>query len=532
MALSDRPKSDNRRPPIFVLDADLETILQDQDEDLVDSQISHSALQFALLGEIDSARELDSILWKSALVLPNARNPMLNFAWAETGKWPESIPEEEKTEIKLAELNKTHGFIWAHNANPQHTMPSFDEEGLWKLLTKDDESFGYFQSSYMEEPEKLVRALMISQSIHPAAGVRIPEGHSGQATEHGKMPPGETEEKLCDRVRLSDLHEQSASIVRDLVANWDQRNRRLMDNLAHAGMLWPLYVRGLLADALNIDQAELKARGKILIQAFQERMRHPEGPSPLSSLSIRELVELADKNSLHGAGKEQWLEVHLPEDGPPKTLMRDPASQEDISKLEARLDATLPDDLKEFLLLTNGYGQDNIMDVGGDWIHDVDGFFNGISHDPGFYGVDEIRWVEDEEFQQPLEMLNLPMGFGEDLVPKRNHSSPYAWDSPFPLCERRLQLGSSDVESLFLVEPSIVKEAQEVYLKMYESASSEQKHVLDRAIIAFAGSWEDFLKVDWLILRSSEGFNHARSGVRKYLEYVTLKSQVDSGPKW
>ncbi|KAL9079842.1 MAG: hypothetical protein Q9157_001298 [Trypethelium eluteriae] len=531
MALPNRPKPDSQRPPIFVLDVKPESILRNPDEDLVDLQIARCALQIALLGETDVARELDSIFWMSALVNPTIRNLNLKFAWVETGKWPEGIPDDKILETSLAELDKTDGFLWQHNADPQHRMPAFDEESMRKLLTRDDMSFGLFQTGgFMDNLEKLVRALVISQSLHPTSGVRNPERHPEQAIEHEKWPSGETKDKLRDRIRLSDLHEQSASIVRNLVAHWNHRDHRLMDYFAHAGMLWPLYVRGLLADALNIDQTELKAKGEILIRVFKERMRHPGGTSSLSSLSIRELVELADKNTLHGAGKEDWMEVHFDDDAPPETLMRGPASQEDISKLEARLNATLPDDLKEFLLITNGYGQYISEVVGWEKSHDMFGFFNGYYNDPGLYRIDDIQWEEDEVFQKPLEMLELPMKFGEGLVPKRMHPGPYAWDSPFPLCKRRLKLGSWDVDYLFLVEPSVVKEAQEVYLRMYEAASSEQRRVLDRAIVAFAGSMEDFMKVDWLLLRWRKGFDDSHSGVKKYIEYVALKSQEDPGP--
>ncbi|KAI9692630.1 MAG: hypothetical protein M1820_009507 [Bogoriella megaspora] len=529
MSLPSRPKLDSQRPPILVLDLKPEAILNDQDEDHVESQLGDCALEFALLGDVESARQLDSILWTSALVLPTARKPILKFAWVENGKWPDGFPEDEKRESSLAELDREYGFIWAHNADPEHAMPSFDEEGMKKLLDKKDKSFAYFRRGWLGDSEELVRALEISESLHPTVGVRDLERLPGQESDYEGALLEETEYNRRDRVRLSNLNGQSRSIVKDLVASWGPRNRGLWENLARSGPLWPLFVRGLLADALGVGQDELRTRGKILTDAFKERMQNPGGSSSLSSLPMKELVELADKNTLHGAGKAQWLEVHFSFKDPPKTLMRNPASEEDISKLEARLDITLPDDFKEFLRITNGYGRDNMVTLGGDkFIHDVEGLFNGYYDDPGIYGVDDLQWEEDEVFQRPAEMLFLPMRFGEDLVPAQKHSGLYPWNSPYPLSKRRLRLGRSDVHALYLVEPSVVKEARDVYLKMYEAADSEQKRVLDRAIAVFAGSMEEFMKVDWLFLSGQDDHERAHSSFRKYLEYTAIRSQGDS----
>lgn len=65
----------------------------------------------------------------------------------------------------------------------------------------------------------------------------------------------------------------------------------------------------------------------------------------------------------------------------PETLWKDPATKAEINEIEQRLEVDLPDDYKDFLKLSNGFGNNE------------DGIFNGIIVEPALYPTSEVQWT-------------------------------------------------------------------------------------------------------------------------------------------
>ena len=502
----------------MVLDNTPESVLQNTSLSTVEYELSQCATQLALLGEIDSARELGSILLTAGPVRGRrVFNPQLDFAWKETGQWPEGIPENEKTEQALSELGNVYEGNWGVGVQDE-SLRTFDEKGLKACLQEDDQyadaSTGW---SAMAKSQRLVKALDISLRLHPIDGKQNSDdvvhptdktkGSDGKGTEAGEE---------IDRLKVSSLDKQSADILNRIVARWGANQQ--ITYLAEAHPLWPLFLRGLVADAMDISQDELKAKGGKLVEAFSERLKNPPGSSPLSSMTTKGLLELADNNTVKGAGTAHYSEMG---DEPPETLLRDPASKEDISDLEQRLDITLPQDYKAFLSISNGLGCND------------DGIYNGYFPDPSLHAASDVHWVEDDYIELPVELLEIPREI-EALIPAEKHKSRLQWDTPLPLFDLVLELGTADIDSIWLVHPRLVAQARGAYMKMHEVANGEQRKVLERAIQAFAGSMDAFEKLEWCCVKSSSGGAATMiwySGFRKYLESVTAESQnsVDIG---
>ncbi|KAI9656887.1 MAG: hypothetical protein M1821_003526 [Bathelium mastoideum] len=498
----------------MVLDKKTENILENPDLGSIEHELSHCATQLALLGEVDLARELASeLLIAGPVGGRRILNKQLNFAWAETGLWPEGIPEEEKSEQSLSELSQIYEGNWGVGVQDE-SLRTYDEKGLQACLKEGDQfADASTGSSAMAKSQRLVKALDISLRVHPIKDLQKTESDDRKTKKLKGSAATDAGEEL-GQLRVSDLDKQSAEIVNQIVARWGANQQ--ITYLAEAHPLWPLYLRGVLADAMDVKPGELKNKGKKLVEAFSERLKNPAGSSQVSSMTMKELLDLADNNTVNGAGKDHWSDAG---DEPPKTLLKDPASKKEISDLEKKLETTLPNDYKEFLSITNGLGGG----IG-------DGIYNGYFPDPALHATTDTKWVEEEYFQLPVELIDIPKEIS-DLVPAEKRTTDNGaldWDTPFPLFDRVLEIGVRDIDNLWLVHPNLVNEAREVYLKMHQAASKEQKKVLERAIEAFAGSMDAFKKPEWCCVKWSSGgaaTMESYSSFRKYLESVTLDSQ-------
>ncbi|KAI9707991.1 MAG: hypothetical protein M1820_004410 [Bogoriella megaspora] len=501
----------------MVLDNKPESILRNTNLVSVEHELSGCATQLALLGEVELARELAStLLTVGPLGGRDVLNKSLNFAWKESGEWPDGIPEDEKSEQSLSELESRYEANWAVGVNDE-SLRTFDEKGLEACLGKGDQfADASTGASAMAKSQRLARALDISLRLHPLKGPEASENQE-QKTKRAKTSEGVGGSEQSDQLQRWDLDEQSADILNQIVARWGANQQ--VTYLAEARMLWPYYRRGLIANAMDVSHDELSSKGKTLAEAFRERLTNPSRPSHVSSMTMKELLNLAEDNTLNGAGQDYWIESG---DEPPKTMLETPASDEDISSLEKRLDITLPHDYKEFLQTTNGFG---VFEAGAG-----NGIYNGYFPDPALHTVSDVKWVREGYFQLPIELLEIPREV-ESLIPnetRKSEGGDFEWDTPLPLFDRVLEIGIRDIDNLWLVHPGLVKEAREAYLKMYEAANDEQRKVLNRAIEAFAGSMEAFKDLEWCCVKWSAGGSatmQSYCSFRKYLETATLESQ-------
>lgn len=312
---------------------------------------------------------------------------------------------------------------------------------------------------------------------------------------------------LRRRLNVSDLDATSMELVKMVATGWGSR---MIDALEVVEELWPYYTRGLLAEAVGISAEELKSKGEDLVREFSARLRTGYVESGLESKTMKELLQIGEKNTLGGPGLQHW------EEGGgdiPETMFKQPATSEQISELESRLELNLPPDYKEFLSITNGLGSDE------------DGLFNGYYPDPELFITDKVAWLSDDWIALPFEMLKIPREI-EDPYRKPSET----WDTAMPLLDRVVHVGNRDIDDLWLVHPELVQKAKSAYLEMLENGDEMQKKILQRAMKDFAGSMERFMELEWCCVKNSCGgaaTMHVFPSFRSYLESVVEDSGED-----
>ncbi|KAK8111976.1 uncharacterized protein PG998_008433 [Apiospora kogelbergensis] len=222
---------------------------------------------------------------------------------------------------------------------------------------------------------------------------------------------------------------------------------------------------------------------------------------------MRELLEIGENNTLRGAGVEHWEETG---DDVPETYFSQPATEEQISALETRLKIDLPQDYKEFLRITNGFGSGNGLD---------DGIYNGLFPDPELYTVEKVAWLSEEWIGLPCEFFEIPRELEDPY--KNEKGERITWSTALPLFDRVIRVGERDIDDLWLVPPKLVHEAKGTYLKMLENGDEMQKKILKNAIRDFAGSVEEFEKLEWCFVKNTVGSGpemNVYSSFRAYLE--------------
>jgi len=235
------------------------------------------------------------------------------------------------------------------------------------------------------------------------------------------------------------------------------------------------------------------------------------------SKSFRNLLQLGNDNTISGAGKDYWQQAGV---DTPKTLFKTPATAEEITKLEDRLGIALPEDYKEFLSISNGFGAGNVSED--DVYMGSDGIYNGYFPDPELFSTDKVNWNSEPYFQLPVELLQLPYEIINlaRCTTKKNSDGSLDFDTPLPLFDRVLEIGFRDIDNIWLVPPELVKQARTAYLEMYEKADDQQKKIIEEAIEKFAGSKETFEKLEWCCVKWAAGGSATMDGYAGFGRYI------------
>lgn len=498
----------------MVLDIDPAKVQRERDLETVEYDLYRSASELAVLGEVESARDLVNVLYEEGAPIGQFgwADRRLKVAWKATGKIPDGLSsqkvQEEADNVKESYEVSPENFFVCTIHGPKDGRVECVSEAIQEVT---------FDANYLEEClatirqntgstypiDTIVKALTISLALNSHDQLGTTSLRSG-----ARVP--KTISDLSHRLRVSDLDATSIELVRMVATGW---GRRMIDALMAVEQLWPYYNRGLLADAVGISAEKLRSRAEDLIRAFSARLSHGYVENGLESKSLKELLEIGETNTLTGPGVRHWEEMG---GDIPETMFKPPATSEQISQLESRLGTNLPEDYKEFLGITNGFVSDDSMQ---------DGVFNGYFPDPALFSTDEVEWLSEDWLALPFEMLKIPREI-ED--PYRKPSE--AWDTAMPFLDRVVYVGNRDIDDLWLVHPDLVQKAKRAYLEMLENGNEMHKKILQRAMKEFAGSMERFMELEWCCVKNSSGGAAATevfSSFRSYVESVVGESGED-----
>jgi hypothetical protein len=501
-------------------------IRQERDLRHLEYLLCKCAAELALLGEVECSSELLSIYYNEGARLGNYSRvyPGLAFVWRQTGRKPEGISEEDITDLIEVSKNAYIG-SWKQAEEEKKLYDKGDLEACLSVLTAkgDQHADATTGASSMNKSAKIVKALVISLKLNDAIESTTRFLRSGTHVDKKRKTVNEEagEAALGDRgIAVTQLDHQSADIVDQIVSRW-MANQQIFC-LTQAEQLWSLYIRGLLADAIGVSKDELTKKGETIINAFSGRFK--KNPEPeFAAKSMEDLLQIGEKNTLHeGPGREYFVEAKY---DIPNTFFKSPATDQEIAELETDLETTLPEDYKEFLRITNGFGNNQ------------DGVFDGYSPSAALYAINEVTWNDEAYFQLPVELLDLPRDI-EDLAKKEKKVSgegELSWDTPLPLFDRVLEIGTRDIDNLWLVHPQLVEECKIAYNEMFEKGDERQKKTIVMAMEAFAGSKDEFEKLEWCCVMWSSGGSaslSAYASFRHYLLYLVQESQIDKSERY
>ena len=143
--------------------------------------------------------------------------------------------------------------------------------------------------------------------------------------------------------------------------------------LALVRQAWKRYfLSGWLRERLRVDENELREYAGFVLETTRKRLEEGvlKATEVFKDHSMKEMLDELDRNTVGTAVSEEYFEVASVnyEDNDdegnehiktaryshPSTILRKPATPEQIAEAERTIGRPLPDDLKEFYALTNG----------------------------------------------------------------------------------------------------------------------------------------------------------------------------------
>ncbi|KAH7136952.1 hypothetical protein B0J13DRAFT_597374 [Dactylonectria estremocensis] len=324
--------------------------------------------EFAVLGQIGTAKTLISLLlsehssdWQPHQI----RFPA--FASAEANQWLGRIPQENRTEEKLDNV----GAQMPPDLREESDTAQDDLSRLERLPKHPENCDNTTGGAAMQRSSALADAL--------ATAIRSDSEHTSSIEEI-----------------------EADTRVQKVLGHASKRmhTNRAIQYLAERRANWPLLSAEALARKVPVDMDKLDALTKKPSRRFLNILK----------------MDLDRNTKANGVSFYAKICKEVPE----SLFVQPPATDERISALERKVDATLPNDYKEFLKISNGGG----------------GTWNGYFLDPPFSGVNDIDWAEIYVDDIPNELHDTPTGNMDLELPDGRE---------WPSYEKPLKLGSKDI---------------------------------------------------------------------------------------
>ncbi|KFA55419.1 hypothetical protein S40293_10006 [Stachybotrys chartarum IBT 40293] len=413
------------------------------------STLSQLAHEFAFLGDVKTARNLASLLLSEyATDWQQSQFRFLKLAFAAADEWPDQIALADRDEDSLNCIRpEVEPF-----AGPEY-------EG-WSQTEKLDLLMRSFSSDQFSNISLTVPAAPRAGGLGDALSIAI-----DIAAEHGSS--GEDLEHVENVQRL-------LSIIAENLLNSKIPTRSLVQHRN----VWPILCAGALARTLRIDATKLKHFADTVLDTFIERLKKGRRPLKTASKPIGELLSIIEQNNkTKGVTFYEECDVDIPE----VFHVLPGATDPQISDLETSLGVSLPDDYKEFLNYSNGFGD----------------MFNGYFMNLALLGTDAVTWADTQYANiLPIDLQGYPDGL-------------------FPLTPANGTTGA-DAYGEAMNHPQV---------------PTEVKAITKKLVISRYGSWEEFMKLEWVVMKIFDTERTAFGSFRGYLEYMAWRSGWESTSK-
>ncbi|KAF2004485.1 hypothetical protein P154DRAFT_485155 [Amniculicola lignicola CBS 123094] len=329
--------------------------------DELSEHIVSFAIQFAVLGYVDAAMRLISLLNQhDKFHRCQISTQNLWILWKLLGRWPEG--EEEQVHEKIENERKRKAREREGGDGERNAKQA--KETLAKIYDQANDG-----SYFPDVGSALVSALDLSLMLQ----------EKGEEQENGGSPE-EILKEISERIE----------------------ERKQVDTLTESKRAWSMLKEGALA--------------KLIGDVIADRVRNGKQEEEEDNLSISEILAIMDDNIRTN------LESHImfEELGNPipDTLLHPPAPTSIIEEAEKRLNIKLPSDYKEFLSITNGLERpfggvilepplhtvDNIC-----WFSDNEDYFYDL---PLYLPSEEIYFDLNYDFSEPWPSVGKAIKIG------------------------------------------------------------------------------------------------------------------------
>jgi hypothetical protein len=312
----------------------LKEILSD-DIEWVYVHITNKAIEWTVAGFIDEANQLLEQLWK--FNLPHSENLWLpdeglQIMWQVSNRQPTNIPFQFKEVSEIEDENWSRNFFpsWHQSYTDSFIKKPIDDLEGQELFVKAITAT-YNKS---ESPEKILSAL--KRYIQQGNPVGYSYFHAA----------------TCAALIAARLNNQE--FAEYFIQLWGKGYSNYWSNYSLAYLMRDrkcaeYLLKGSLASVFKLTHEIIEKETKEIIEALSNRMLSGR-TLVYKKLSWKQLLAKISKTAI----KQKTIDFS--EDIiAKKSLCRSPATKEEISIAENRLNIVLPDDYKKFLLTSNGF---------------------------------------------------------------------------------------------------------------------------------------------------------------------------------
>ncbi|KAF2502178.1 hypothetical protein BU16DRAFT_545663 [Lophium mytilinum] len=276
--------------------------------------------------------------------------------------------------------------------------------------------------------------------------------------------------KLADQGHVDEDKVPSVDEILGMIASRMHSNYQI-NYLIQSARAWKILKDGALAKAVGVDDEKVQSLAKEVEKTFKLRLEGGKKRRPERSMS--ELLKELAHNTVTNPSSREVLMGMKGDEGEPDSPFdgRKPATPEEITELEKRLKITLPDDYKEFLGLTNGFGTT----------------WGGILHDPPLHPTTDVNWFGDDEDY----FYDLHLDLVESEINAMVRDYPVIADAAdsWPTVGMAIDIGNEDIDSVWLLPPANVEKQRAAYLEILDNEiyPEELKRKVLSSIDDFAG---------------------------------------------
>lgn len=268
---------------------------------------------------------------------------------------------------------------------------------------------------------------------------------------------------------------------------------------------WKKYfTSGWLRNKIALSDNELKKYANFILSVTKKRLQ--DGPITPSDeykhKSFEEMIAELDLNTLRFP--ELWKD-RIPDPGNggdsmvPSTILREPATADEIARIESRLGCSLPENLKKFYSLTNGT--------------------RAVVSGPHFYRLYNCLLRVQELFWEDTTWMAC---YNLDLFPETTLPVPIEWPNMEGGAIAMYEEEGQGTIYMWYLQGEVLAKAKKALNDGYQKATELDEKVIDKQVERYHGSWEQLRDLRSCWYRQGWGGSGPRDLFHTFRDFLSL----------